>query len=158
VAELNGAADLFGMRSFGFAWEPEQYRGVAECFPPFDRTSSDPNWPAPPTMRSYPHPVFSHAIRTTKASTSWGIKLPVLGTIKLRGDEPPIPGQNGVRLGSAGDISERFASHRSRRGWRPRDHSTAISIAASPSEYGSPRTDIHSAREKPLVHRSRHVR
>jgi hypothetical protein len=35
----------------------------------------------------------------------------VFGTIELLGDEPSIPGQDGVRLGNAGDLSERFASH-----------------------------------------------
>jgi hypothetical protein len=40
-------------------------------------------------------------------------------------------------------------SNLSRRGWRAPDHSTAISMAASPLEYGSPPPDIHSAREAP---------
>jgi hypothetical protein len=37
--------------------------------------------------------------------------LPASGTIELLGDESSIPGQDGVRLGNAGDLSERFAPH-----------------------------------------------
>ena len=37
--------------------------------------------------------------------------LLVFGTIELLGDEPSLPGQDGVRLGNAGDLSERFAPH-----------------------------------------------
>jgi hypothetical protein len=37
--------------------------------------------------------------------------LSVFGTIELLGDEPSIPGQDGVGLGDAGDLSERFTSH-----------------------------------------------
>jgi hypothetical protein len=51
------------------------------------------------------------------------------------------PSQDGVGFSDAGDLSERSASQgasRSRPGRRARDHSTAISRAASPSEYGSP--------------------
>ena len=38
--------------------------------------------------------------------------LPVFGAIELLGDEPSIPGQDGVGFGDAGDLSERFASQR----------------------------------------------
>jgi hypothetical protein len=34
----------------------------------------------------------------------------MFGTIELLGDEPSIPGQDGVGFGDAGDLSECFAS------------------------------------------------
>jgi hypothetical protein len=38
-------------------------------------------------------------------------RLSVFGTIELLGGQPSIPGQDGVGLGDAGDLSKRFASH-----------------------------------------------
>lgn len=35
--------------------------------------------------------------------------LPALGAVELAGDQPAIPGQNGVGLGHAGDLLERLA-------------------------------------------------
>jgi len=76
----------------------------------------------------------------------------VFGTIELLGDEPSIPGQDGVGLCDAGDLSERLASH------TPPDlgEGGALGITQpqsrwqlSPSEYGSPRPGIHSAGEAP---------
>ena len=78
--------------------------------------------------------------------------LPVWRAIELPGDRLPIPGQDSVGLGDASDLSERFAPQALadlRRGWHARDHSIAILRAASPSEYGSPRPDIHSAAAAP---------
>jgi hypothetical protein len=86
--------------------------------------------------------------------------LSVFGTIELLGDEPSIPGQDGVRLGNAGDLSERFASHtppdlgeggaleitQPQSRWQLRPQNTVL------------RGQIFILQEKLLVHRSRHVR
>src|SRR5712691_11849953 len=77
--------------------------------------------------------------------------LTVLGAIELLGDESDTkPGscrvwRRGLPLGA---LCVPDAS-RSQPGWHARDHSTAISRAASPSEYGSPWPDIHSAAKAP---------
>ena len=77
--------------------------------------------------------------------------LPMFGAIELLGDEPSIPGQDGVGFGDTGDRSECFSSQAfpDLGEWRARDRSTAISMADSPSQYGSLPSDIHSAGEAP---------
>jgi len=84
----------------------------------------------------------------------------VFGTIKLLGDEPSIPSQDGVRLGDAGDLSERFASY------TPPDlgEGGALGITQPQSRWQlrpqNPvlRGQIFVLQEKLLVHRSCHVR
>ena len=75
----------------GTAPVPERCRAVAECFPASDQTSRDPSWPALRRCSHIPSQ-YSHA---------------PFAPPKL-----PRPIQRwGVRLGDAGDLSERFGSH-----------------------------------------------
>jgi hypothetical protein len=66
-------------------------------------------------MRSYPNQYCQTPFAPQGFHVQWNAVaawiLPVFGTIELLGDEPSIPGQDGVRLGNAGDLSERFAPH-----------------------------------------------
>jgi len=89
-----------------------------------------------------------------------GLDTAVLGTIELLGDEPSIPRQDGVRLGNAGDLSERFASY------TPPDlgEDGALGITPPQSRWQLRpqntvlRGQIFILQQKLLVHRPRHVR
>ena len=86
--------------------------------------------------------------------------LPVLGAIELLGDQPSIPGQDGVGFGDAGDLSERFASQA-----LPDLGEGGTLGIAQPQSRGQLRPQntvlrgqIFILQQKLLVHRAGHVR
>ena len=63
-------------------------------------------------MRSYPQPEFSLAKRTMSASSSDATRgrpgeRRELGAIEFAGNEPPVLGEDGIRLGDTGDLLKR---------------------------------------------------
>jgi hypothetical protein len=86
--------------------------------------------------------------------------LPLFGAIELLGDEPSIPGQDGVGLGDAGYRSECFASQ----ALTDLGEGGALGIAQPQSRWQlRPQNtvlcgQIFILQQKLLVHRARHVR
>jgi hypothetical protein len=66
-------------------------------------------------MRSYPQPEFSLAKRTISASKVGRDARPAgrgtgFGAVEFAGNEPPVPGEDGIGSGDAGDLLKRSAA------------------------------------------------
>ena len=137
-------------------WEPEQSRGVAECFPPCDRTSGDPNWPAPRRCGHIPTQ-YSHAPFAQP-------KLPRPGELYCRCWEPSNFGATSLRY-QARMVSGLAVLATSRSALHPTDlgEGGALGIIQPQSRWQLRpqntvlRDQIFILQEELLVHRSHHL-